>query len=103
MKLSSNDTRPFPSEVSSCELMPSGYNQTTTNISSRKCKQEKVRESYANITTWSKEVHESIEKKDDQLERIIDDSADFVIDLSVLAKEKASAILNLIFLNFLGL
>ena len=55
--------------------MPSGDNQIATNISSRKCKNENVRESYASVTRRSKEVHKSMQKKDDQLERRIDNSA----------------------------
>ena len=78
-KLSTNDTRPFPPEATTWKLMPSGDYQIVTNISSRKCKNENVRESYASVTRRSKEVHKSIQKKDDQLERSIDDSADFVI------------------------
>ena len=59
--------------------MPSGNNQIATNISSRKCKNENVQESYASVTRLSKKVHKSIQKKDEQLERSIEDSADFVI------------------------
>ena len=59
--------------------MPSGDNQIATNISSRKCKNENVQESYASVTRRSKEVNKSIQKKDDYLERSIYDSADFVI------------------------
>ena len=39
-----------------------------------------VRESYTSVTRRLKEVHKSIQKNDDQLERSIDDSADFVIE-----------------------
>ena len=49
LKLSTNDTRYFPPEGSTCKLMPSGDNQIATNISSRKCKNENVRESYASL------------------------------------------------------
>ena len=71
LKLSTNDTKPSPPEASTCKLMPSGYNQIASNISSRKCKNENLRESYASVT---------IQKKDDQLERSIHDSADFAIE-----------------------
>ena len=63
--------------------MRSGDNQIATNISSRKCKNKNVRESYASVTRRSNEVYKSIQEKDDQLERNIDDSADFVINKSV--------------------
>ena len=79
LKLSTNDTRSFPPEASTCKLMPSGDNQIATNVSSRKCKNENVRESYASVTRRVKKVHKSIQKKDDQLERSTEDSADFVI------------------------
>ena len=59
--------------------MPSADNQITTNISSRKCKNGNVRESYASVTRRVKKIHKSIQKKDDQLQRNIEDSADFVI------------------------
>ena len=59
--------------------MPSGNNQIATNISSRKCKNENVRESYASVTRRSKKVHKSIQKQDEQLDRSIEDSTDFVI------------------------
>ena len=79
LKLSTNGTRFFPPEASKCKLMPSGDSKMATNISSQKCKNENVRESYASVTRQVKKVHESIQKKDDQLERSIEDSADFVI------------------------
>ena len=60
--------------------MPSGDNQIAKNISSQTCKNKNVRESYASVTKWSKEVHKSIPKKDDQLERRFTNSTDFVIE-----------------------
>ena len=39
----------------------------------------KLYDSYASVTRWSKKVHKSIQKKDDQLERSTEGSADFVI------------------------
>ena len=59
--------------------MPSGDNRIATNISNRKCKNENVWESFASVARRVKKVHKSIHKKDDQLERSIEDSADFVI------------------------
>ena len=79
LKLLANNTRSSPPEASTCKLMPSGDNQIATNISSRKGKNENVRESYASVTRRVKEVHKSVQKKDYQLERSIEDSADFVI------------------------
>ena len=79
MKLSTNDTRSFPPEANTCKLMPSGDNQIATNIINRKCKNENVRESYASVTRQVKKVHKSIQKKDNQLERSIEDSTDFAI------------------------
>ena len=61
------------------ELMPSGDNQIAINIGSRKCKNEKVRDSYASVTWQSKEALRLIQKKYYQLETSIDHSADFVI------------------------
>ena len=49
-KLSTNDTRPFPPEATTCKLMPSGDNQIATNISSQKGKNENAQESYASVT-----------------------------------------------------
>ena len=37
--------------------MPSGDNQIATNISSRKCKNENVRESYASVTRRIKDQY----------------------------------------------
>ena len=79
LKLLANDTRSSPPEASTCKLMPSGDNQITTNISSRKGKNENVRESYASVIRRVKEVHKSVQKKDYLLEISIEDSADFVI------------------------
>ena len=70
--------------------MPSGYNQIATNISSRKCKKENVRENYTSVTRWSKEVHKSIQKKDEQLERVLTTELILSLNLSVLAKIKES-------------
>ena len=67
-KLSTNDTRTFTLEASMCGLMPPGDNQIATKIRSQKCKIEIVRESYASVTRRSKEVHKSIQKKDDKHE-----------------------------------
>ena len=69
--------------------MPSGDNQIATNIVSRKCKYENVRESYVSVTRRSKEVHKSIKKKDDQLERSIDDSVDSVIESKRCCENKS--------------
>ena len=79
LKLSTNDTRFFPPKASTCKLRKSGHDHIFTNISSRKCKNENLRESYATVTRRSKKVHKSVQKKDDQLERSIEGSADFVI------------------------
>ena len=89
LKLSTKDKRHFPPEYTTCKLMPSGDNQIVINISSRKCKNENVRESYASVTRWSKEVRKSIQKKDDQLERSIDDSTDFVIKSKCSCENKS--------------
>ena len=48
-------------------------------LATKNAKKENVRESYASVTRQSKKVYKSIQKKDDQLERSIDYSADFVI------------------------
>ena len=48
---STNDTRSSPPEASTCKLIPSGDNQIAANISSRKCKNENIRESYASYKT----------------------------------------------------
>ena len=88
--MSTDDRRSFPPEASTCELMPSGYNQIATNISSRKCKKENVRENYTSVTRWSKEVHKSIQKKDEQLERVLTTELMLSLNLSVLAKIKES-------------
>ena len=80
LKLPTNDTRPSPPEASTCELLQSGDNQVTANISSRKFKTENLRLNYASFTRRTKEFHKSIQKKDNRLERSIDDSADLVIE-----------------------
>ena len=69
--------------------MPSGNNRIASNISSRKCKNENVRESYDSVTGRAKEVHKSIKKKDNQLERSIDDSADIVTESKRSCKNKS--------------
>lgn len=57
LKLSANVARPSAPKASSYELMPSGDNEIAAKISTRKCKNEIVRKSYASVTTRSKEVH----------------------------------------------
>ena len=83
--------------------MPSGYNQIATNISRRKYKKENVRENYTSVTRWSKEVHKSIQKKDDQLETVLTTELKLSLNLSVLAKIKESGVVKLILLNIIGL
>ena len=56
--------------------MPSEDNHIATNISSRKYNDENVWESCASVTRRSKEVCKSKQKKDDLLDRSIDNSAE---------------------------
>ena len=49
LKLSTSDTSYFLPEVSTYELMPSGECQSFSNISTQKCKNKKMRESFANF------------------------------------------------------
>ena len=51
-------------------------------------KRESMRD-YASVTKRSRVVHKSMQKKDDQLERSIDDSADFIIESKRSCKNKS--------------
>ena len=103
LKFASNGTGYFPPKLITYELMPSADNLSFNNINSQRCENRKFQESYAIVVGRSKRVHKSIQRKDDQLGRSIDNSADFVIESKGFEELKTLGIVKLIFLNCVGL
>ena len=60
--------------------MSSGGNQNFTKTDIQKCEHQKIQEIYASIAWQSKGVHQSIQRKVNQLEKSINNSADLGIE-----------------------